>query len=159
MDLGAGMNTLQFLIRDRDGKFILAFDSVLDAEGIQVINTPPRAPRANAICERVVGTLRRDLLDRILILGPGDLPRVLAEYPIHYKGRTRAWRRGLRTPILQSLLRSTASPARGSDEDLPSAPHQRIRGCTDVDVPLRIYASCLEGQDEIATRRIVEALA
>jgi putative transposase len=58
--------------------------TVFDTEGIQVIKTPPRAPRANAICERVVGTLRRELLDRILILGPGHLRRVLAEYAIHY---------------------------------------------------------------------------
>jgi hypothetical protein len=60
MDLGARMDTLRFVIRDRDSKYTLAFDRVFDAEGIQVIQTPPRAPGANAICERVVGTLRRD---------------------------------------------------------------------------------------------------
>ena len=87
MDLGARMDTLRFLIRDRDSKYILAFDGIFDAEGIQIIKTPPRAPRANAICERVVGTLRRELLDRILILGPGHLRRVLAEYTIHYNTR------------------------------------------------------------------------
>jgi hypothetical protein len=81
MDLGARVDTLRFVIRDRDSKYTLAFDSVFDAEGIQVIQTPPRA---NAICERVVGTLRRELLDRILILGTGHLRRVLAEYAIHY---------------------------------------------------------------------------
>jgi hypothetical protein len=86
MDLGARMDVLRFVIRDRDAKYTLAFDGVFDAEGIQVIRTPPRAPRANAICERVVGTLRRELLDRILILGPGHLRRVLAEYAIHYNG-------------------------------------------------------------------------
>ncbi|HEV7935582.1 MAG TPA: integrase core domain-containing protein [Actinomadura sp.] len=84
MDLGARVDTLRFVIRDRDSKYTRAFDSVFDAEGIQVIQTPPRAPRANAICERVVGTLRRELLDRILILGTGHLRRVLAEYAIHY---------------------------------------------------------------------------
>jgi putative transposase len=86
MDLGARMDTLRFMVRDRDSKYTLAFDSVFDAEGIQVIKTPPRAPRANAICERVVGTLRRELLDRLLILGPGHLRRVLAEYTLHYNG-------------------------------------------------------------------------
>jgi putative transposase len=82
MDLGAKIDTLRFVIRDRDSKYTLAFNGVFDAEGIQVITTPPRAPRANAICERVVGTLRRELLDRILILGPGHLRRV-------YRFRTR----------------------------------------------------------------------
>jgi transposase InsO family protein len=75
------------LIRDRDSKYILAFDGVFDAEGIQIIKTPPQAPRANAICERVVGTLRRELLDRILIVGPGHLRRVLAGYTIHDNAR------------------------------------------------------------------------
>lgn len=84
MDLGARMDTFRFVIGDRDSKYTLVFGGVLDAEGIRVIEAPPRAPRANAICERVVGTLRRELLDRILILGPGHLRRVLAEYAIHY---------------------------------------------------------------------------
>jgi putative transposase len=84
MDLGARVDTLRFVIRDRDSKYIRAFDGVFDAAGIQVITTPPRAPRTNAICERVVGTLRRELLDRILILGPGHLRRILAEYTLHY---------------------------------------------------------------------------
>jgi transposase len=84
MDLGARMDTLRFMVRDRDSKYTLAFGSVFDAEGIQVIKTPPRAPRANAISERVVGTLRRELLDRLLILGPGHLRRALAEYTLHH---------------------------------------------------------------------------
>jgi len=72
------------LIRDRDSKYTQAFDDVFGSEGIQIIKTPPQAPRANAICERVVGTLRRELLDRILIVGPGHLRRILAAYTIHY---------------------------------------------------------------------------
>ena len=84
MDLGARMDTLRFVIRDRDAKYTQAFDAVFHAEGVRVILTPPRAPRENAICERLVGTLRRELLDRILILGTGHLRRVLAEYAAHY---------------------------------------------------------------------------
>jgi transposase InsO family protein len=87
MDLGTKMDTLRFLIRDRDSKYTQAFDEVSDSEGIQIIKTPPQAPRANAICERVVGTLRRELLDQILIVGPGHLRRILAEYTIHYNAR------------------------------------------------------------------------
>jgi len=86
MDLGGKMDTLRFLIRDRDNKYTLAFDSIFGAEAVQVIWTPPQAPRANAICERVIGTLRRELLDRILIVGPGHLRKILAEYTTHYNG-------------------------------------------------------------------------
>jgi transposase InsO family protein len=98
MDLGARMDTLRFVIRDRDSKYTLAFDSVFDAEGIQVIQTPPQAPRANAICERVVGTLRRELLDRILILGPGHLQKILAEYTLHYNSHRPHQSLGQRSP-------------------------------------------------------------
>lgn len=98
MDLGARADALRFVIRDRDCKYPPAFDGVFDAEGIQVIKTPPRAPRANAICERVVGTLRRELLDRILILGPGHLRRVLAEYAIHYNAHRPHQSLGQRCP-------------------------------------------------------------
>lgn len=75
---------VRFMIRDRASKYTPAFDGVFDAEGIHVIKTPPQVPRANAICERVIGTLRRELLDRILILGSRHLRRVLDEYVIHY---------------------------------------------------------------------------
>lgn len=98
MDLGARMETLRFVIRDRDSKYTLAFDSVFDAEGVQVIKTPLRALRANAICERVVGTRRRELLDRILILGTGHLFRVLAEYAIHYNAHRPHQSLGQRSP-------------------------------------------------------------
>ncbi|WP_281286917.1 integrase core domain-containing protein [Nonomuraea turkmeniaca] len=48
------------------------------------MTTLPRTPRMNAICERVIGTLRRELLDRILILNKRHLARVLQKYLIHY---------------------------------------------------------------------------
>jgi putative transposase len=82
MDLGVRMEALRFLIRDRDAKYTQAFDAVFHAEDVRVILTPTRAPRTNAICERLIGTLRRELLDRILILGIGHLRRVLAEYTV-----------------------------------------------------------------------------
>ena len=65
---------------------------------IHVITTPPRAPRANAICERIVGTLRRELLDRILIIGPGHLRKVLDEYTLHYNGHRPHQSLGQRSP-------------------------------------------------------------
>jgi putative transposase len=73
-----------FLIRDRDQKFTAAFDAVFAAEGIRVLRTPVRAPRANAYAERWVGTVRREVLGRMLILGCRQLRSVLAEYADHY---------------------------------------------------------------------------
>jgi len=68
----------------RDTKFTAFFDAVFTAEGTRIIKSPVRAPRANAICERVIGTLRRECLDRMLILGRRHLEAVLAEYVEHY---------------------------------------------------------------------------
>jgi transposase len=66
MELGTGMDSLRFLVRDRDTKFIVAFDEVFRAAGVRIIKTPPQAPRANAICERLIGTLRREVFDQML---------------------------------------------------------------------------------------------
>jgi transposase InsO family protein len=104
MDLGTMMDTLGFVIRDRDSKYTLAFDGVFDAEGIQFIKTPPQAPRANAICERVIGTLRGELLDRILILGPRHLRRILAEYVIHYNAHRPHQSLGQRSPDIDPRI-------------------------------------------------------
>jgi putative transposase len=72
------------LIHDRDSKFTAAFDEVFRSEGIKTIHTPVRAPRANAFIERWVGTVRRECLDRLLILNRRHLERVLAIYIRHY---------------------------------------------------------------------------
>jgi putative transposase len=86
MGLESRVGQPRFLIRDRDAKFTAAFDAVFAAEGIQVLRTPVRAPRANAYAERWVGTVRRELLDRMLIVGCRQLRSVLAEYVDHYNG-------------------------------------------------------------------------
>src|SRR5262249_26991080 len=70
----------RFLIRDRDSKFTREFDEVFCSEGIRVIKAPARAPKARAHAERWVGSVRRECLDRLLILGRRHLASVLREY-------------------------------------------------------------------------------
>jgi putative transposase len=84
MDLADQANPVKFLIRDRDAKYTASFDAVFAAEGTRIIKSPVLAPPANAICERVIGTIRRECLDRMIILGRRHLQAVLAEYVEHY---------------------------------------------------------------------------
>jgi len=84
MDLGQLTASVKFLIRDRAGQFTSSFDAVFTAAGIRILASPPQAPRANAICERMIGTLRRELFDRLLIVDEHHLRRVLTEYLRHY---------------------------------------------------------------------------
>jgi len=77
---------LEFLVRDNDGKFTRAFDTVFNTEGIRVIRTPVRAPKANAVAERFVGTIRRECLDWLLIANRRHLQHVLREFVDHYNG-------------------------------------------------------------------------
>jgi putative transposase len=82
--LGERFEDIRFLIRDRGSNFTASFDAVFQAAGTRIVRTAVQAPRMNAICERLVGTLRRELLDRVLILGEGHLRAVLTEYQVHY---------------------------------------------------------------------------
>jgi putative transposase len=71
---------VRFLVRDRDSKFTRGFDEVFRTDGIRVIKAPVRAPRAKAHAERWVGSLRRECLDRVLILGWRQLEQVVRAY-------------------------------------------------------------------------------
>jgi transposase InsO family protein len=84
MDLGHRVSSFRFLIRDRDSKYTAAFDEIFTGEGIEIVWTPPRAPRANAYAGRWVRTVRRECLDRILIYNPRHLLATLDEYVRHY---------------------------------------------------------------------------
>jgi transposase InsO family protein len=84
LSFGERFADVKFLIRDRGSNFTASFDAVFQAAGTRILRTAVQAPRMNAICERLVGTLRRELLDRMLILGEAHLRTILAEYQVHY---------------------------------------------------------------------------
>jgi transposase InsO family protein len=74
----------RFLIRDNDRKYGPRFDRVATGSGIRILRTPVRAPRANATCERFLGSVRRECLDHLLILGEAHLRRVLRAYAAYF---------------------------------------------------------------------------
>jgi putative transposase len=84
IDLGDRAAQFRFLIRDRDSKCTGMFDAVFASEGMRILHTPVRAPRANAIAERGIATARRELLDRILVINRRHLTAVLTEYVAHF---------------------------------------------------------------------------
>jgi putative transposase len=83
-DLDEKAQPLRFLIHDRDAMFCRPFDEVFATEGQQVLRTPIRGPRASAICERWIRTVRTECLDWLLIFSPRHLERVLRVYICHY---------------------------------------------------------------------------
>ena len=89
----------KYLIRDRDNKFGPSFARVAASSGIKLRKTPYHAPRANAICERFLGSVRRECLDHLLILQEKQMDRVLHAY-IQYFNQARP-HQGIRQQIPQ----------------------------------------------------------
>jgi putative transposase len=78
----------RYVIHDRDTIFSSGFDTALKDFGVRVLKTPVRAPKANAFCERLIGTIRRECLDFLIPLGASHLKRILREWVGHYnRGR------------------------------------------------------------------------
>jgi transposase InsO family protein len=105
----------RYLVHDRDAKYGCAFARLAAASGIAVIRTPVRAPQANAVCERLLGSVRRECLDHTLILGERHLGRVLAEY-LGYFNRGRPHQGiGQRTPLPPPAVVRSPHPPRTED--------------------------------------------
>ena len=68
MTMGTSLDHMRFLLRDRGSQFTSAFDAIFQDCGLRILRNPPQAPRANAICERLIGSIRREVLDHTLIL-------------------------------------------------------------------------------------------
>src|SRR5258708_25208072 len=83
-DAIVGDHRYTHLIHDNDAIFSRMVDATIRSFGIEPVRTPIRAPRANAYCERLIGTLRRECLDRIIPLGEGHLRAVVREWAEHY---------------------------------------------------------------------------
>jgi transposase InsO family protein len=79
----------QFIIRDNDSKFGTAFDRVAKGAGMNVLRTAIRAPLMNSICERFLGSARRECLDHVIILGRSHMKHVLEQYGLVYFNRSR----------------------------------------------------------------------
>jgi putative transposase len=99
LELGDRGAAFRFLIRDRDIKSTRAFNDLWRSTGVQIICTPIRAPNANAVAERWVGTIRRECLDHLLIVGRPHLVHVLRSYVEHYNQHRPHRSLGLGTPI------------------------------------------------------------
>jgi transposase InsO family protein len=113
LDLGEQFENIKFVIRDRGSNFTASFDAVFQTTGATILRTAIQAPRMNAICERLVGTLRREVLDRVLILGEAHLCAVLTEYQEHY---------------------NTARPHQGTGQRIPhGAPQDSRPAAADLD--------------------------
>ena len=106
-DLADRSRSIKFLIRDRDTKFTASFDEVFASEGIRVIKTPVRSPRANAYAERWVRTVRTECLDWVLILGRRHMEGILRQYVTHYNQRRPHRGIDLEVPVASSGIAAT----------------------------------------------------
>jgi len=133
MDLGKRSASVKFLIRDRAGQFADSFDAVFQTDGIRILASPPQAPRANAICERIIGTLRREVLDQLLIVSEAHLRHVLTEYLSHY---------------------NTARPHRALGQLAPNQAHTRPPQTNLADRRIRRKTSPQRTHERIPDRRM-----
>jgi len=117
-DLADRSRSIKFLIRDRDAKFTASFDDVFASEGIRMIKTPVRSPRANAYAERWVRTVRTECLDWVLILGRRHLEGILRQYVTHYNQQRPHRGIDLQVPVVSSETAATPPSLRAHRHDV-----------------------------------------
>ena len=76
----------KYLIHDRDAIFAKHLDDSIKALGLEVLQSPFASPKANSICERVIGTIRRECLDWMIPMSEAHLRSILREWVTHYNG-------------------------------------------------------------------------
>ncbi len=108
--LGDQVTAFKFLIRDRDAKFTRAFDDVWRSTGAEITLTPVQAPNANAVAERWIGTVRRECLDQLLVLGRQQLVGVMRRYVEHYNRRRPHRSLAHATPVPSARAEAGSAP-------------------------------------------------
>jgi len=116
----------RFLIHDRDSIFSKDLDQAVTAMGVRILKTPMRAPKANAFCERLVGTIRRERLDFLILLGERHLKQFLTQWVTYYNHARvhTSLGPGIPSPIQPS------PPTSGHRHDLPAGHVIRARQCS-----------------------------
>lgn len=116
----------RYLIHDRDEIFSRDLDDAVSNLRLRVLKTPPRTPKANSFCERLIGSIRRDCLDLLIPLGENHLRRLLCQWVHHYNhGRPHS-----------SLGPGIPDPPQGLPVELRAHRHELPNGCNVVATPV-----------------------
>jgi putative transposase len=102
----------EYLLHDRDGIFAKHLDESIERLGVRVLRSPPRSPKANAVRERVIGTIRRECLDWLIPVSEHHLRRILKSWIRHYNGGRTHMSPGPGTPDSPAITKVPAPSSR-----------------------------------------------
>jgi len=146
---------MRFLIRDRDSKYSGPFDEVFRSEGIRIVKTPVRAPKANAIAERFVRTVRAECLDWLLILNRSHLEHVLRVFVDHYNRERPHRSLDLRAPMPEG----SATRRNGSIGDIHAVTGSAASSTSTTKLPHVLRPRYWRPSGELDLRRFERPLA